>query len=360
MIFMVVGPLARLVSPAPALCCWRWATMCSRLEKELSGVLSMPGDPDSSHPAQQQGGSASTDGMCDDALTAAAAAWAAAMSAFAAALPMNALLRVVQQAATAGTLHPQRAADLLLAAGALPPAAAATPLPADWAAAQAATALQQRTEPLLRSMLLLQRRLLPGGEGYAAWLRGLAVQAAGAGQGELALLVGGVLTPQLPEDPLPYLRQQVAVLAALKPQLPPAAGRQVEEYLAAAQQRVRALAQQQVAAAAEGGGAGGGGGSEGALRSLVPPPSEESLRRGQRLLAGLLADFRVAGGRLEAGRVQELLSRAKNTFTKVQRLLAQVQRPWPASAPAKNECWNIRSEEKKTQTALEPHSKGVL
>lgn len=142
------------------------------------------------------------------------------MAAFAAALPLDALLGHVQQAVQRWCQHPGaggagaaagapaqqhqllRCGELLLAAGGAS-AQVATAVGA-WVRARAAAGVQGRDALLVHSMLLLQRQLCGTAQQYQAWLGaallGQAAGAGGAGGGDLQFVLQQVLLPLLPDE----------------------------------------------------------------------------------------------------------------------------------------------------------------
>ncbi len=130
----------------------------SWLVAELGHVLRSPAAEGHQPPQQQAGAAGSEAGP--------GGSWAAAMAAFGAALPAEALLKLAQAAAGEGRLHPQRTAALLAAAA--QQHHGARPLVEQWVAQQATQALARPAAPALRALILLQRALLLWSGGAAA------------------------------------------------------------------------------------------------------------------------------------------------------------------------------------------------
>ncbi|PRW57883.1 hypothetical protein C2E21_3421 [Chlorella sorokiniana] len=262
--------------------------------------------------------------------------WAAATAAFAAALPVEALLEQAQAAAWEGRLHPQRAAALLAAAAQQhPPAGRQVE---QWAAAQASAALAQHAAAPLHALLLLQRELLLWRDGAAGSTAASAAQQQQQQQRQqqsaqqayklwfaatlvapdqlphLQFWVQQVLIPLVPEESggCGWLQAQADVLAGLlrlaqqpgAAPVPQAAARAAEEYLEAAKQRLKA---EQTAAAAAGGGQAAPGG---------PAAPLTNLQKGQTLVAAMLREYEDCGGELRSGTLNQMQAKASNVFAR--------------------------------------------
>ncbi len=134
--------------------CW---PQCSWIAAELAHVLQATPDGSGGSASLQQNDAQGRHPAAADA-DAESTSWQAAMSAFAAALPLESLLQQVQAAAWGASLAVPRAAALLAAAAALRPRKRAAV--AHWLRQQASAALAQHAACPLRSLLLLQRELV--------------------------------------------------------------------------------------------------------------------------------------------------------------------------------------------------------